>query len=1343
LSAAPDPHRHRHGWRLWTGIAFAVLIGLPGLLIGAVLVAANTAPGRHYIERLAGSLTGGRVEIAGLRGTLPTDLRLQQLQLRDGKGVWLTAHQIVLDWSPLALLTGDAHITLLTAQQITVLRQPMPAKTAKKSGKTSLPKRIDLDRLVIGDLALAAPIAGTAAQLQVNGQAHLHKLDSGSITLALQRTDQPGHYAIDASLTGKQVHATLIAQEPSKGLVSMAAHLPDLGAIGLDATLAGPRDEAALRLALAAGQLRADANGTLDLTHRAANLTVTANAPAMTPSAGIAWTGIALSAKVNGKLDAPAANGTLTVTGLTADRAHIDRVEAHVIADRQTADLTATVRGVALPPPNEGLLAGGPLTLQAHMQLDAPARPITYAFQQKLLNGKGAATLRPTLHAALTVSLPDLEKLAEGAHRDVQGHAGFTVQVARDARDATHIDLDAAMDVTGGANAPPAARGNATLGASVTLDGPDILVSRLKLDGATLHVDGTGARTDGKIAAKLHLAASDLHDLSPNLRGAIDLAASISGTQQDLAATADLTGIIGTATLAPGPVAFTLNATGVPGHPAGHLAGHATLGGAPLSVDIDATRDDVQGLLIAIHQADWRSASISGALTLPKGATLPTGTLSFAMPRLADLDALIGQKLAGSLRASVELPPTGPGHITLNATNAGIAGKASVARTVVDARITNPTDHPTIAATMTAIGIQAGKITGDLRFAANGPTNALGLTLSTTLHGLAGSTAAIEAAASLDATAERLRIATLTANWHDEHLALAAPATVSYGAAMGVDRLRLVATTPGAHAASIDIAGTVRPALALTVTARDITPALAKPFAPTLAAAGTIRLDAKLGGTIARPTGSIDLAATGLRLRTGPASSLPPADLTAKATLAGASAQIDTTLHAGSATHLALRGTVPIAAGGPIALSAAGGVDLALLDPILTAEGRRARGKVTLDATIGGTAAAPAVRGTLRLARGELQDYGEGVHITAINALIDADGRSIRIASFKGAAGAGIIGASGSIDLSGAMPVDIHITANDARPIASDLVTATLDANLAITGEAKSSVSIKGLVHIRRADIQVPDKLPASVPTLNVIRPGDKPPAPAGPPALTIPLDITLDAPQQIFVRGRGLDAELGGKLQIFGTTADPRTSGSIDLRRGSFSLAGQTLTFTSGSVSFNGSRKIDPALDFIATSANSDITATLTVGGYASAPTITLSSVPDRPQDEILAALLFNQSAASLSPFQLAQIGAALAQISGIGGGGPDPLSRLRKGLGLDRLSVGSSGNGTGSSTTSVEAGRYVAPGVYVGAKQGVTGSQTQAEVQIDLTKRLKLSTDIGSGTGGNNVGLTYQFQY
>jgi translocation and assembly module TamB len=133
-----------------------------------------------------------------------------------------------------------------------------------------------------------------------------------------------------------------------------------------------------------------------------------------------------------------------------------------------------------------------------------------------------------------------------------------------------------------------------------------------------------------------------------------------------------------------------------------------------------------------------------------------------------------------------------------------------------------------------------------------------------------------------------------------------------------------------------------------------------------------------------------------------------------------------------------------------------------------------------------------------------------------------------------------------------------------------------------------------------------------------------------------------------------------------------------------------------------------------------------VTVSGSARNPKITLSSVPDQPQDEILAALLFNTTTSKLSPFQMAEIAAALASLSGATSG-IDPLASIRSTLGLDRLSVGS---GTGGDPT-LEAGKYLARGVYLGAKQSASGTGT--------------STATGSTGSADaaSVGLTYQFEY
>jgi translocation and assembly module TamB len=220
--------------------------------------------------------------------------------------------------------------------------------------------------------------------------------------------------------------------------------------------------------------------------------------------------------------------------------------------------------------------------------------------------------------------------------------------------------------------------------------------------------------------------------------------------------------------------------------------------------------------------------------------------------------------------------------------------------------------------------------------------------------------------------------------------------------------------------------------------------------------------------------------------------------------------------------------------------------------------------------------------------------------------------------------------------------------------------------------------------------------------------------------------------------------------------------SGGFELQRGFFTLASSKLTFTNGTVTFGGAglkNKIDPTLDFTAQTQVADITAIVRITGLADSPKIELTSTPELPQDEILARVLFGQGASQLSALQVVQIGTALATLSGGGGGSFNPVAKIQKALGLDRLSVGGGTSTTGangaqqSQGASIEAGRYVSSRVFVAVKESTTGA-SQLAVDVDLTKHLKVQTRLGNGNTtaqgttpendpGSSVGLAYQFEY
>jgi translocation and assembly module TamB len=1342
----------------WLGWTLAVLLGTVVTLIGAVFAALNIAPSRDLAARQVGKLTGGQVAVSGLAGRFPDALRVARIEISDARGVWLSLDDVALDWSPLALLHRDAKLARVSAVVVSVARLPEDsggaASASTGSGGFDLPVRVDIDALHVERIELAAAVAGVAAVLAVDGSAHLASMRQGTADILVRRVDGAGSYHVAGSIDANSLKAEITADEPAHGLASAVAQLPDLGALSLRATLAGPWTAAVTHVAISAGELRAGADGKINIDGKAADLDVTATAPAMAPRPDVAWLAVALDAHVHGPLATPQASGNVRIDGLTAAGAAMSRLVAKLDGNAGQATLTASIDGIRVPGPKPDLLEASPLTLTARAVLDKADRPVMFTADHKLLALRGEAQTGGDLRLKAHLDLPDLAPLAAVGGVDIQGHTALdlTGGVTSDPTtgDTTTVALDGTLAVTGGMAPVPGLLGpEARIGFTAALHGSDIAVSRLTVGGRTVTLAAHGAMTGGVIALDWQTAVSDLSVLAATVQGAFQAQGHVQGATDNLSVQADVNGEVATAGVPRGPIKLALAAQGLPNAPTGTVRAEGSLDGAPLLLDAGLQRQSDGTLQLSIARADWKSAHAEGAVSLPPHAVLPEGKLALRMDRLDDLNRLLGQPLVGAVTANFDLGEQDGrklAKLQLEAKGAGLVGVAQVARATLAARVLDPVGEAEVDATLDVAGLEASGIAGTAQLAARGKQAALGLKLQAALRGVGGADLAADGAATLDVPGKRIMLSSLQAVWKGETLRLLAPAQVAFGNGVAVDRARI-----GLRNAELEVAGRALPTLDLTVALRNVTADLARIVSPDLDADGTLQADAKLGGTPRRPTGTARLAATGLHLRSGPAAGLPPASFTADLTLSGATARVQARASAGR-NDFELSGTAPIDPAAAMEMKVRGGINLAVLDPLMAASGRRVQGQISLDAAIAGTLAAPRADGTLRLTGGDVQDFTQGAHISGIQALIQASGDTVHIASFSGKAGGGSIGASGTVGLAGAMPVNLRVTAKNASPLASDKLTAVLDMDLALRGDLQGALGVSGSIKVNRADIRIPDKLPAQVAVLNVRLPGQKPPPPSVP-GPAIALDVTLSAPGQVFVRGRGLFAELQGRIHVTGSAAAPQPIGKFTLRRGEFNLVGQTLTFTTGEVGFDGSGKLDPTLNFVANSNNGTIIATLTITGYASAPKIALSSTPERPQDEVLAQLLFHQSSSSLSPLQLAQAAAALAQISGVTGGAFDPLNSVRQGLGLDRLSLGGSQNGTGAT---VEAGRYVTQGVYVGAKQGTSGSGTQATVQIDLYRGLKLETDVGAGgststTGssstsdpsGTSVGLNYHFDY
>lgn len=462
---------------------------------------------------------------------------------------------------------------------------------------------------------------------------------------------------------------------------------------------------------------------------------------------------------------------------------------------------------------------------------------------------------------------------------------------------------------------------------------------------------------------------------------------------------------------------------------------------------------------------------------------------------------------------------------------------------------------------------------------------------------------------------------------------------------------------------------------------------------------------------------------------------------------------LDLQLRDKNQTHLAAHGNIPLSAVQNYDLTLSGNGDLRGWTSPLTAQGRVLLGHFDLSARVSGPAARPAIHGAMKLYKGRFHDVTSGLSLSALQIQAVADGPVIRIDKLSARAGSGNVTGMGSIGTDGT--VALLFQADKAEPIRRDGLAMTLDGTVRLNGTLSGDKTISGDIRIEKGAFRLPDKLPPTLAILNVRRTQSRVTAPLHPSRTGLALRIT--SPGQFFVRGRGLEAELSGTLNIAGSTTAPQLRGQLTMRRGSYSLAGTTLAFQSGNLRFDGtnaSGKNDPTLDFTAETTANAVTATLHLGGTLSAPQIGLTSSPALPQDEILAQLLFQENIQQLSPLQMATLAQGVASLSGLGGGvgSIDPIGLLRSNLRLDKLAVGSRGSGT-DSTTTVEAGKYISRRIYLGARQDLSGG-TRALVQVDLTRRLKLQGSVATGTkasatstpaqdNGDTVGLSYQFDY
>lgn len=1058
-------------------------------------------------------------------------------------------------------------------------------------------------------------------------------------------------------------------------------------------------------------------------------------------------------------------------------------------AEQALAELPAEIRvtlqgGVATPQlegidtvgllgPRLALTAAGSVTSESG---DATVDSLTLTTGAATLDGSATFADGNRLSPTLRLTSPDLGRFSTLAGMDLSG--GAEVEV-----DGT-VDLDPlTVSATVSVFGSDFGLGDAALGGLVGTS-PGLIAGislgadqRLDVVGLELTADAARATGDvsldlasGEIGGRIDLTAADLSTLSDiagtDLSGAAAVALALGGTLEAPAASASwrIDKLVASGT----PVdQITGSATvaGLPDSPEGGVKTALGFRGEP--VDLSFGYALANGVLrVSRLTLDGLGTKVSGGATVDLDTTLARGDLEIAVADLGVVGTALDMPITGgSVAGAVSLTDRkGQGvGLTLDATSLAVADGPKVERVYLEASLADATGKANGRLDLTVSGVTAEGAT--LKTAVLG-ANVTGGVAQVTLNAEAeaGVPVILAAAASvpLDLKQGPITVSKLDADVGDVAIRQQGAMTVALDPAPRIDGIDLaiddgrVSGHAGLDAADLDV----------VIAIRDLPASLARLADPTLELEGRLGGDIAVSGPIENPNADIALSTPGVRTLDPNLADVPPlvADAVLKLSDRQATARLNASIGDGATATVAAvvdgaagpTGSPPVfEQGARLEASVDADMDLGRVSAFLPLDLVAMDGQAQARVRAGGTIGDPALSGAVTVDQGRVDVPSAGLYLRDLTLRAEGEGQELVIRRFETrAAGGGVLTASGSLsaDPETGFPADITIKADRFNASDMDMASVSVDMDLEAKGALPEYV-LAGKVTVLPTEIRIPESLPPSVVEIEVVEvrngqvvedPEEKKKEEEAEEAPSAPLrlDLEIDIPGQVFVRGRGLDSEWGGHLTVTGLADAPEVNGEISVRRGVLSAVGENFNFERGRVIFDGGEAEDPALDMRLTAELKEITASIVVGGRASDPDISLESDPALPEEDILSHILFGSTKAELTPIQALKLARSAAILSGSFGSGPGITEQVRSAIGVDTIDVDTNTADDGTVGASLSVGKYIAPGVFLKLQQGLSGASSRAVVEVEVTDSISVETDVGADSQ-SRVGVTYELDY
>ena len=438
-------------------------------------------------------------------------------------------------------------------------------------------------------------------------------------------------------------------------------------------------------------------------------------------------------------------------------------------------------------------------------------------------------------------------------------------------------------------------------------------------------------------------------------------------------------------------------------------------------------------------------------------------------------------------------------------------------------------------------------------------------------------------------------------------------------------------------------------------------------------------------------------------------------------------------------------------------LAITGNADAALANAFLRT--RSVEGPVAINLTLNGPPGLNSLAGQVRLTGGRLADPRIGIRIEGLNVTAGFQNGRINVDAAGNVADGGRLTVAGPVDLAGGT-LDLAVVLDGVVARDPNLYQTEISGRLTVTGSMTGGPLIAGRIDLGPTEIRIPSTgLGGATPIPDIIHVGSQRPpvkatrakaglepfpsdasraagmaGPASTPAVNPPrLDLLINAPNRVFVRGRGVDAEMGGSLRVQGTSRNVIPVGHLELIRGRVDLLGRRFTLTEGLVELQGS--LIPVLRLVAETEQNGITTRIIIDGEVRNPDITFESSPELPEEEVLSHLLFGRGLDNISALQAAQLANAVAVLAGHGGAGI--IGNLRNRSGLDDLDLQTDADGN----VQLRAGRYLTDNIYTDVTVGSDGRST-INLNLDISQSLTARGSVAND-GESRLGVYFERDY